>query len=625
MPRFLCFLLLLAALPLHAQDIETASPGGNIVTLIRCPQGNAPGQPTLSIRCDGQTLFEGITLGLLTDRYNLSDSLLLAAAPQPTLHTDDYSMPTGKRAHCHNQAYRRTLLFRNPQGRSLGVELRVYDDGVAFRYRVDEALPGEQLTADATTYPLAAGKRRWMHDKIEGNEGFYPLATAVTQSGERRGYPALMEPADSLFALITEANLQHGHCGAFLTASAPDRYRVQWVNPTLPLTPGWTSPWHLLIMGSAADVVESTLVTDVADPCCLSDTSWIKPAPASWIYWAYNHGTRDYQKLKAYVDLAADMGWTYSLIDWEWNEMGNGGTVEDIFSYARSRDVKPLLWYNSSTAWTGEGAPRPLYRLNTPESRAQEFKWLQEQGVCGVKIDFFPCDSARIIDYYLDLLQDAARYRLMVNFHGGTLPWGWQRTYPHLVSLEAVYGAEWYNNNGTLTDRAARHNATLPFTRNVIGSMDYTPGTFSDSQHKHLTTHAHELALTVLFESGIQHMPDRPEVYRSLPEAVRRVLAALPTAWDDTRLLSGYPGESIILARRKGSKWYVAGINGRDTTATLTCSLQRLGLHKGVTGTLFGDSNGDPHSFCIQPDWTPAEDRLEVDCNPRGGFLLVIE
>ena len=187
----------------------------------------------------------------------------------------------------------------------------------------------------------------------------------------------------------------------------------------------------------------------------------------------------------------------------------------------------------------------------------------------GVKIDFFSGDTNENLDFMIELLECAARHHLLVNFHGATTMRGWQRTYPNLISTEAVYGAEWYNNLPFLTNRAATHNATLPFTRNVLGSMDYTPCAFSDSQHPHITTHAHELALTALFESGIQHLADRPESFLAQPQQVLDYLSALPAAWDETRYVSGYPGRSAVLARRSGSKWYIAGINGLDEAQTL--------------------------------------------------------
>lgn len=164
---------------------------------------------------------------------------------------------------------------------------------------------------------------------------------------------------------------------------------------------------------------------------------------------------------------------------------------------------------------------------------------MRADGHGGVKIDFFSGDSQQNMDYQQDLLECAARHHLLVNFHGATIPRGWQRTWPNLLSTEAVYGAEWYNNVPTFTAKAARHNATLPFTRNVIGPMDYTPCTFSDSQHPHITTNAHELALTVLFESGLQHLADKPESYFAQPKEVQEFLSNLPTVWDETHLVSG--------------------------------------------------------------------------------------
>ncbi len=249
---------------------------------------------------------------------------------------------------------------------------------------------------------------------------------------------------------------------------------------------------------------------------------------------------------------------------------------------------------------------------------------MSDLGVAGIKVDFFADDSVAMIDYYIDLLEDAAKYKLLVNFHGATIPRGWQRTYPNLMSYEAVYGAEWYNNKPILTEKAAVHNATLPFTRNVIGSMDYTPGTFSDSQHPHITSHGHELALPVLFESALQHMPDRPSAYYSLPEPVKRLLSGLPTAWDDTKLLGGYPGVEVVMARRKGDIWYIAGVNGTNEAKTLSVPLQSI-AKKGKKISIFMDGKTQ-RSFSIKENIPLPKNRiLTVDCLPRGGFVAVIK
>ena len=224
------------------------------------------------------------------------------------------------------------------------------------------------------------------------------------------------------------------------------------------------------------------------------------------------------------------------------------------------------------------------------------------------------------MNYCIDLMKDAAKHHLLINFHGATVPRGWSRTYPNLMSTEGVYGAEWYNNVPTFTTRAASHNATLPFTRNVIGPMDYTPCAFSDSQHPHITTHAHELALTALFESGLQHLADRPESFLAQPQEVQDYLSQLPAAWDETRYVSGYPGESAVLARRSGNTWYVAGINGSDEPKTLSVPIDFIGKAP-FTATIFADSGNPDAPWDIRTENALPE---SVSCQPRGGFVWVI-
>lgn len=602
-----------------------SSPDGNLEIVVDA-ESDAYGEAAFSVDYRGRRLLSGIRLGLETDKQRFAGNLKLEAASAARPVADDYYMQTGKRSHCTNEASERVYTFGNENGRLLTVTFRVYNDGVAFKYGLPDVPGRESVTGEYTAYHLPDGTKRWMQEYEASYERFFPLTTDGVQAGRPEvdcwGYPALAELQDSVFVLITEANIRRGHCGSLLyNGGQRSLYQVRLADRPRIDGGSWESPWRVLIAGRLADVVESTLVTDVSDPSKLSDPSWIKPGPVSWIYWAYNHGSRDYRLVKQYIDLAARMKWPYVLIDVEWDEMGNGGGMEDALEYARERGGKPLVWYNSSTGWI-EG-PGPRFRLNGREDRLKEYQWMKDHGVAGAKVDFFAGDSVSVMDYCIDLLEDAMDYRLMANFHGATLPRGWQRTYPNLMTVEGVYGAEWYNNNGELTHRAAAHNATLPFTRNVVGSMDYTPGTFSDSQHPHVTTHGHELALPVLFESALQHMPDRPSSYDSLPAGVKDLLSTLPTAWDDTRLLAGYPGIEVVMARRKGDVWYVAGINGTDEARTLRASLEPLSLPAGRQTDLFMDGE-DGRSFRIGKGLGGVEDSLAVPCLPRGGFVAVI-
>ena len=533
----------------------------------------------------------------------------------------DYQMLTGKRLHCTNEAneYRMGALV-----------MRLYNDGLAFRYEL-KGLQNATLPKELTAYRIAEGTKRWIQQWTDAYEGFFPLTTSYkTQpvrsfSGTfkasegwniRWGYPALIEPREGVFALISEANIERRQSASCLYNDG-EVYRVVPDQNDLKVNGEWHSPWRVIIIGGLKDIVESTLVTDVSEPSQLKDTDWIQPGVVSWVYWAYNHGSNDYDIIKKYTDMAARLKLPYMLIDAEWDTMKDGKTVEDAVAYAKSQGVRPMIWYNSSVGWV-DGAPTPKYRLNKPEDREKEFAWCEKIGVAGVKIDFFSGDNQMNMDYCLDLLESAARHHLLVNFHGATVPRGWQRTWPNLMSTEGVYGAEWYNNVATFTDQAARHNATLPFTRNVIGPMDYTPCAFSDSQHPHITSNAHELALTVLYESGLQHLADKPESYYAQPEEVQKFLSTLPSVWDETRLISGYPGESVVIARRSGKVWYVAGINGTNEEKTVQTTTSITGA-RSIQAFLDSGRQDQPWEI-RQMDTLPGMLTLQ----PRGGFVLRI-
>lgn len=514
-----------------------------------------------------------------------------------------YNMVVGKHLQCSNEYT--ASVYENEDNSDIKLKVRVYNDGVAWSgihdYSVD----------------FSSAKNNWIEQWTDSYEGFFPLNRTV-KSGERFGYPALFEYKNGVYALLSESCLDKSNAASSMYAEGEGlKFSIR---PDGQEQGGWQT----LIIGSMSDVVESTLITDNSAPCRLADTSWIESGVASWIYWAYNHGSNDFSIIKKYVDMAVELNLPYVLIDAEWDEMdkiaaNEGKTIEDAVRYANEKGIKPIIWYNSSVGWIN-GAPGPKFRLNKPEDREKEFAWCEKIGVKGVKIDFFSGDTNLNIKYMIELLESAAEHHLLVNFHGATIPRGWQRTYPNLVSTEAVYGAEWYNNVPTFTAKAARHNATLPFTRNVIGSMDYTPCAFTDSQHPHITTHAHELALTALYESGIQHLADRPESFLAQPQQVKDYLAGLSSVWDETKLLAGYPGSYVVMARRRANTWYIAGINGEDYTKTITFDLKRL-KKLGKKVMVFEDS-GDKAS----PWKITAANKVPAKfvCQPRGGFLVVI-
>lgn len=508
-----------------------------------------------------------------------------------------YEMKTGKRRICRN-AYTEVDILLTNGGK---ITTRIFNDGIAWN------------SDESSLVKINNAKHNWIQKWVQPYEEFYLLDRCV-DVGERWAFPALFEFSEGVFMLLTESNIRKD-CAAssMFSTSSPNVFEICSEG-------SGQNGWVTAIVGKLKEVIESTLVTDNSDNCLIQDTSWIIPGTSSWVYWAYNHGSKDYDIVKNYIDMAIELKLPYVLIDAEWDEMNGEHTIVELLNYANSNGVKPMLWYNSSIGWI-DGAPGPKFRLNDPLKREQEFKWCEENGVKGVKIDFFSGDNNQNIKYMIELLESASSHNLLVNFHGATLPRGWQRTYPNLISTEGVYGAEWYNNVPTFTEAAARHNATLPFTRNVVGSMDYTPCAFSDSQHPHITSKGHELALTALYESGIQHIADSPESIFAQPQEIQSFLSDLPTTWDNTYFLGGYPGDYVVLGREKNGIFYIAGINGNDHERIINFDKDILPIDtNAIKATIYTDS--DNLEWEIKQISSLPE---TLTLKPRGGFVIKIK
>ncbi len=249
---------------------------------------------------------------------------------------------------------------------------------------------------------------------------------------------------------------------------------------------------------------------------------------------------------------------------------------------------------------------------------------MQRLGAKGVKVDFFHSDKQDMIGLYLDILEDAAAYNIMVNFHGCTIPRGWERTWPNLMTMESVAGGEIYTfpSDHNYTEAAPWHNTILPFTRNVIGSMDYTPTIYSEQLIPRMTTNGHETALAVLFESGVQHIADSADSLKSLPSPYKKFFKNLPSVWDETKYLSGEPGEYVVIARRYNDQWYIAGINGTSSAKTVMLDLSFTGvrsaeavmLHDGKSGTEFESSPFRPEDI----------QNIQIEMKPYGGFVITL-
>lgn len=574
-----------------------------------------------------------INLGLSRIDQDFAKELKFMKAGKPLLVNEQYTAIHGKRTQCSNSANEVVVSFENPSKAKMNLIVRAYDDGLAFRYEFPEKEGSFVVKDEFTAYSIPETTKRWMEKWNPANEGLYSIMND-NSTQQSWGYPALFNPADNAcWYLIHEADVNRNYCGSKLSNVAdksqfkitfPDKRDGNGLGESLPtITLPWQSPWRVVIVGSLADIVESTLVDDVCPPSIVKNTDWIKPGIASWNYWSSNHGTKDFKIVCEFADLAATMGWPYTLLDWEWDTMSNGGNLEDALKYIQAKGIKPLMWYNSGGPHTGVTST-PRDRMLTHENRVQEFTKLNKLGVAGVKIDFFESEKQDMIKYYLDILDDAAQFKIMVYFHGCLVPRGWARTYPNLMTYEGIRGAEWYNNGPDFTTTAPEHNTIVPFTRNVIGAMDYTPVTFTNSQFPHMTSYGHELALSVVFESGIQHLADRPDGYYGLPDAAKTFLREVPNAWDNTKLLDGYPGRNITIARQKGNAWYIGGINSerREKTQTIKFDFLPDGIKYKLT--LIADGKHDK-DFSTQYLVVDKSSSVDVKSLRRGGFVASLK
>ena len=628
-------MFLIAFTAVSARSFTVKSPDENSSVTIFNSNSTDFGKWSLKVNAKQNGVFSdvisNVNIGLILSEGTSFETLKFLKASKPIFIKEKYTMPHGKSSKRENTGNEVVFTFENAEKKVIEIIVRVYNDGVAFRY----SLSGKgtyKIQNELTAYTIDAETTRWMEKWNPANEGLYSSMVGDAIQQNDWGYPALFQTKDNSWFLMHESALDGSYCGSKLSNSAekntykitfPDQGDGRGKGESLPkISLPWKSPWRVIILGNLSDIVASTLVDDVAPPSVIKNTDWIKPGAVSWNYWSDNHGTRNFKTVCEFADLAVKMIWPYTLLDWEWDAMGNGGNLEDALKYIHSKGITPLMWYNSGGDHTWVPS-KPKDRMLTHENRVEEFAKLKKLGVAGVKVDFFESEKQDMIQYYLDILEDAAKFEIMVYFHGCLVPRGWSRTYLNLMTYEGVRGAEWYNNGPEFTTTAPVHNTILPFTRNVVGSMDYTPVTFTNSQFPHLTSYGHELALSVLFESALQHFADRPEGYENLPDEAKNFLREVPVAWDNTVLLQGFPGKDVVMARRKNSQWFVGGINGENIEKNIKIKLNFLDPNKNYKLRIIKDGKYD-QQLVTDDSVVGNNDGIDVKMLRRGGFAAVI-
>lgn len=603
------------------------------------------GKPSYSVQYKNSVVLEPSQLGLVRPDGDFSKGLVKTSTTPPTVVKENYRLVTGKRQNNVYTANRQVIHYKNAGGGLLDLIWQVSNDGVAFRYY----FPGtnaepKNVDTEYTSFHLPAAAKAWLQPMSVAKTGweqvnpcyeeFYEKGIAAgTPSPLKAGwvYPALFQSAGH-WLLITEADMDGHYCGTRLdNDSANTNYHIAFpdareVIPGKGLKPQATlpfySPWRIITIGSLATIIESSLGTDLAKPASPTQNfSFAKAGKSAWSWALLKDDSTVYPVQKRFIDYAADMHWQYSLIDADWDMKIGYDSIQLLVNYAKQKKVGVWLWYNSAGSWNTTPY-HPRNKLLTHEDREKEFTRLEKMGVAGVKIDFFGGDGQSMIQYYVDILNDAVAHHLMVNFHGATLPRGWQRTWPNLMSTEAIKGFEYITFSQPAANEEPTHAAMLPFTRNAFDPMDFTPTClYKIPKINRQTTSAFELALSVLFLSGSQHFVETPVGMAHMPAHVKEFLQKLPTGWDDVRFIDGFPGEFVVLARKSGNRWYIAGINGSNQEKSVSLDLAAYKAQKAV---LLKNSQGN--NFIDQQAVTLLPNKKEnITMGAHDGFVMVLE
>ncbi|WP_194904618.1 glycoside hydrolase family 97 catalytic domain-containing protein [Catenulispora rubra] len=577
------------AIPLPAKAASSGS------WTVNDPSGSGPaavialtnGQLTFSAQRSGTTVLSA-PIGITANVGDFSSGLNFASRSD-TVTTQSYTMTTGKqrsRSATYNQT---TLAFTGSNGAAVDLVVVAGAEGVAYRWVLPES-GAIQVTADTAGWTVPTGSPAWLNDMASDYQGQWRTTTAGEAAGGNYAYPALFNVGGT-YVSVAETDLDGRYSATTLTHAAGTGTFTTTLESQPSTTGPLSTPWRVAAVGTLNTVFASQIEFDLAPPSKVSDTSWIKPGQVAWSW--LTQGTGDENQQKQYVDFAAQNGWPYDLVDAGWS----ASWIPDLVSYAKARNVNILLWYDSST-------------LQTDAALQQAMQQAANWGVAGVKIDYVFNHTQPTLQWYDKVLSLTASLHLMVNFHGTEVVRGMQRTWPQVMSNEAVYGAEQKQDN-------ASFDTILPYTRNQVASMDFTPVDFSTAMGN--TTLGHQVGMAVAFESGWQHYSDNPASYNSQPLALS-VLDRTPTVWDESRLLGGTPGQEVYMARRYGSTWYLGGLSAVGAK-TFTTGLSFLG-----SGQYFAETVRDGSSGGLTRDTATVTSAgtLSVPEAANGGFVTII-
>ncbi|MGV8096799.1 MAG: glycoside hydrolase family 97 protein [Mangrovibacterium sp.] len=638
---FLSVLLIVSQFS-QAQKFKVESPGKEITVNI-----NNEDELTYSVQFKDKLVIQPSALGFeLKNEPAMADSFEVIRKSSRTINETWFPVVKSKHAEIINHFNEIHLFLTEKKAPRRNMELivRAFDDGIAFQYKLfRSANPGErQITKELTTFHLSGDPKSWVAEYKGGyassNESeYFERKLSYIQENTIAGLPLLMEMGENCWMAITEARIDN-YAGFYLGTNGT---AGQLITKLVPLpgeeengikvrfTDDLCTPWRVIMLGDSPGVlIESEIIQNLNDPCAIEDPSWIRPGLSAWDHWWSADVKMEMPVIKEYIDMASAMGWPYMLIDWQWYGKFNLPesditkwapqiNIPEIIEYAAGKNVRIILWLYSSDVNKNSAFKTafPLYK-----------KW----GIAGVKIDFMNRDDQQMVNWYHEIVRCAAENHLLVDFHGAYKPDGMIRTWPNLLTREGVMGNEYYKFSEKMNPE---HNVKLAFTRMLAGQMDYTPGGFLNvtkeqfvNRHKPTlvwNTRSAELAKFVVYESPLTVVCDHPVNILNKPGA--EFLKVVPTTWDDTRFIGGYPGEYIALARRSGDVWFLGIINN---SISKEIEIKTSFLPEGdYEIESFSDTNlseQDPKDVRIGTERIYGGKILKVSLATNGGYAAII-
>lgn len=648
MKKILLGTLSLLTFTAFAQNVEVQSPDEKLQMLIGCDDS---GTPQYTVQYDGHILLESSPLGLITDYADLSRGLTMTeysveAQNQESVQVLDNSKIKTSTIIRHANTLRCT--FANADKHILEIEFYVSNNDIAFRYllpqpkgrgsaRVMGEATGFRFPPQTTTFltPQSDAMIGWKRTKPSYEEEYrldQPLSEK-SQYGHGYTFPGLFRVGDAGWVLLSETGVDDTYCASRLSDFHDGVYTISYpmpeenngngtVEPGIAL-PG-TTPWRTITVGSTLHpIVETTIPWQVTEQKLETRHNYkFGRGVWSWILW--QDGSINYDDQVRYIDFAAEMKYEYALIDNWWDTNIGKERMEELIRYAHSKGVDIFLWYSSSGYWN-DIVQGPINKMSNSETRKNEMRWMSRMGVKGIKVDFFGGDKQETMRLYHDILSDANDYGLMVIFHGCTLPRGWETMYPNYVGSEAVLASENLIFDQHHCDVEARNACLHPFIRNAVGCMEFGGVFLNKRLHRNnakgtirRTTDIFQLATAVLFQNPIQNFALAPNNLTDAPAICIDFMHSVPTVWDETRLIDGYPGKYVVLARRHGDTWYVAAVNAETVPRKLTLDL-----------SILQDKKIRLYSGGNQPEISDVKlkknGRYNISLQPQDGIIIVAE